>query len=187
MMMKGPLGFSCIIDSVPYPASFGHEPTGVVEKIGSEVTRFAVGDRVSGAGGGAFASHIISSEFAPLVKLPDNVSEYKCLAEPVMCCCNIVHAVEMKKEDGWLAVVGCGYMGQVCLSLLHAYGVKNIVAFDLHEERRKRALELGALMLLTRKILTCKNKLLNLPEEWALTVQSNCLKGCQAFSLRSLL
>ena len=144
MMMKGPLGFSCIIDSVPYPASFGHEPTGVVEKIGSEVTRFTVGDRVSGAGGGAFASHIISSEFAPLVKLPDNVSEYKCLAEPVMCCCNIVHAVEMKKEDGWLAVVGCGYMGQVCLSLLHAYGVKNIVAFDLHEERRKRALELGA-------------------------------------------
>ena len=68
--------------------------------------------------------------------MPDNVSEYKCLAEPVMCCCNIVHAVEMKKEDGWLAVVGCGYMGQVCLSLLHAYGVKNIVAFDLHEERR---------------------------------------------------
>jgi len=143
MVMKGPLGFSCIVPSVPYPAAFGHEPTGIVEKIGSEVTRFKVGDRVSGCGGGAFASHILTSEFAPLVKLPDNVSEYDCLAEPVMCCCNIVNAVK-PKEGGMLAVVGCGYMGQVCLSLLHAHGVENIAAFDPIPERRARALELGA-------------------------------------------
>ncbi len=143
MVMKGPLGFSCIIDSVPYPASFGHEPTGIVEKVGSEVTRFKPGDRVSGAGGGAFASHIISSEFAPLIKLPDNVSEYDCLAEPVMCCCNIVRAVT-PPEGGYLAVVGCGYMGQVCLSLLKAHNVKNVVAFDPLPQRRQRALELGA-------------------------------------------
>lgn len=143
MVMKGPLGFSCIIDSVPYPASFGHEPTGIVEKVGNEVTRFKPGDRVSGAGGGAFASHIISSEFAPLVKLPDSVSEYDCLAEPVMCCCNIVRAVT-PPENGYIAVVGCGYMGQVCLSLLKAHKVKNIVAFDPLPERRQRALELGA-------------------------------------------
>lgn len=143
MVMKGPFGFSCIIDSVPYPASFGHEPTGIVEKVGSEVTRFKPGDRVSGAGGGAFASHIISSEFAPLIKLPDNVSEYDCLAEPVMCCCNIVRAVT-PPEGGYLAVVGCGYMGQVCLSLLKAHNVKNVVAFDPLPQRRQRALELGA-------------------------------------------
>ncbi|MDE6957506.1 MAG: alcohol dehydrogenase catalytic domain-containing protein [Lachnospiraceae bacterium] len=145
MEMKGPLGFSRIVDYVPYPASFGHEPTGVVEKIGTEVTRFKVGDRVSGAGGGAFASHIVSSEYAPLVKLPESISEYDCLAEPVMCCCNIVQAVEKNmKEDGFIAVVGCGYMGQVCLSLLHAHGVKNIVAFDPRADRREKAMELGA-------------------------------------------
>lgn len=143
MVMKGPLGFSCIVDSVPYPAAFGHEPTGVVEKIGSEVTRFAVGDRVSGAGGGAFASHIVTSEFAPLIKLPENVSEFDCLAEPVMCCCNIVRAVT-PKEGGSIAVVGCGYMGQVCLSLLHAHGVENIAAFDPIPSRREKALGLGA-------------------------------------------
>lgn len=145
MQMKGPLGFPRIVDYVPYPASFGHEPTGVVEKVGSEVRRFKVGDRVSGAGGGAFASHIISSEFAPLIKLPESISEYDCLAEPVMCCCNIVRAVEKNmKEDGFIAVVGCGYMGQVCLSLLHAHGVKNIVVFDPCEKRREEALKLGA-------------------------------------------
>ncbi len=143
MVMKGKLGFPCIIDSVPYPASFGHEPTGIVERVGSEVSRFEPGDRVSGAGGGAFASHIISSEFAPLVKLPDNVSEFDCLAEPVMCCCNIVRAV-IPPKGGYIAVIGCGYMGQVCLSLLKARGVENIAVFDPIEERRQRALELGA-------------------------------------------
>lgn len=143
MVMKGPLGFSCIIDSVPYPASFGHEPTGIVEKTGSEVTRFKPGDRVSGAGGGAFASHIILSEFAPLIKLPESVSEFDCLAEPVMCCCNIVRAV-MPPKEGYIAIVGCGYMGQVCLSLLKAHNVKNIVVFDPLLERRQRALSLGA-------------------------------------------
>ena len=128
---------------MPYPAAFGHEPTGIVEKVGSEVTRFKVGDRVSGAGGGAFASHILTSEFAPLVKLPDNVSEYDCLAEPVMCCCNIVNAIK-PKAGGFLAVVGCGYMGQVCLSLLKAHGVENVVAIDPNAPRREKALELGA-------------------------------------------
>ena len=143
MVRSGPLGFPCIVPSVPYPAVFGHEPTGIVEKIGSEVTRFKVGDRVSGAGGGAFASHNITSEFAPLVKLPENVSEYDCLAEPVMCCCNIVRDIT-PKEGGTIAVVGCGYMGQVCLSLLHAHGVTNIAAFDPNLSRREKALELGA-------------------------------------------
>lgn len=143
MVMKGPLCFQCIIPSVPYPAAFGHEPTGIVEQVGSEVTRFAVGDRVSGAGGGAFASHILSSEFAPWQKLPENVSEFDCLAEPVMCCCNIVRSVE-PKGDQWIALIGCGYMGSVCLSLLHAHGVENIVVFDLLPERRQKALEMGA-------------------------------------------
>ena len=143
MLRNGPLGFPCIMDSVPYPAAFGHEPTGIVEAVGSAVTRFRPGDRVSGCGGGAFASHIITSEFAPLVKLPENVSELDCLAEPVMCCCNIVRAVNLP-EEGTVAVVGCGYMGQVCLSLLQAHGVKHIAVFDPHIERRERALALGA-------------------------------------------
>ncbi len=143
MLMKGPLGFPCIIDSVPYPASFGHEPTGIVERVGAEVTRFAPGDRVSGACGGAFASHVVVSEFAPFVKLPESLSELNVLAEPVMCCCNIARAV-MPPQDGYLAMVGCGYMGQVTMRLLHAKGVKHIVAFDLRPDRLEQAKACGA-------------------------------------------
>lgn len=143
MLLKGPLGFPCIIDSVPYPNVFGHEPTGVVERVGSDVTRFAPGDRVSGVCGGAFASHVIVSEFAPFVKLPDHVSDLNCLAEPVMCCCNIVRAAT-PPEGGALAVVGCGYMGLVTISLLHAYGVRNIAAFDILPDRLAKAKACGA-------------------------------------------
>ena len=143
MEMRGPLGFSRITDYVPYPAAFGHEPTGVVEKVGSEVTRFAVGDRVSGCGGGAFADYIINSEFAPLTKLPDSVSEFEVLAEPVMCCCNIVRATRKGKANR-IALVGAGYMGQVCLSLLKAYGVEVIAVFEPSAARREASLKLGA-------------------------------------------
>ncbi len=143
MVQKGPLGFPCIIDSVPYPAVFGHEPAGIVERTGSEVTRFAPGDRVSGACGGAFASHVVVSEFAPFVKVPDSVSLQSCLAEPVMCCCNIVHAAAMP-EGGFAAVVGCGYMGLVTISLLAAHGISNIAAFDIREDRLAKAAECGA-------------------------------------------
>lgn len=143
MQMKGPLGFPCIIDSVPYPASFGHEPTGVVERVGKDVTRFAPGERVSGVCGGAFASHAVVSEFAPFVKLPDGVSEQACLAEPVMCCCNIARAV-LPPEGGFLAVVGCGYMGLLTIRLLRARGIQNIAAFDVRADRLTMAKQAGA-------------------------------------------
>ena len=143
MCMKGPYGIPVITDTVPYPAEFGHEPTGVVLEVGSEVKRFKPGDRISGACGGAFASIVTVSEFAPFVVLPDNVSEYNILAEPVMCCCNIVNDVK-PEPDQWISVVGCGYMGLICISLLKGYGVENIVAIDKIADRREQAIALGA-------------------------------------------
>lgn len=143
MQREGPLGFPCIVDSVPYPAAFGHELTGIVESVGSAVTRFAPGDRVSGACGGAFASRVTVSEFAPFAKLPQNVSAQNCLAEPIMCCCNIVHAAR-PPEGGSIAVVGCGYMGLATISLLHAYGIAKVAAFDIVPGRLEMAKDCGA-------------------------------------------
>ncbi len=143
MQPKGPLGFPTITSSIPYPAAFGHEPTGIVECVGAEVTRFAPGDRVSGVCGGAFASHVTVSEFAPFAKLPDNISVKNCLAEPVMCGCGIARAAT-PPEGGSVAVVGCGYMGLLAISLLRARGVNNISAFNRNPRRFKLAKECGA-------------------------------------------
>ena len=143
MQPKGPLGFPTITKYIPYPAAFGHEPTGTVERVGSEVTRFAPGDRVSGACGGAFASHVTVSEFAPFAKLPDTVSNKNFLAEPVMCSCGIVRDATPPK-GGSTAVVGCGYMGLLAISLLCARGVENISAFNRSPYRLVLAKECGA-------------------------------------------
>ncbi len=143
MQPKGPLGFPVITSSIPYPAAFGHEPTGTVERVGSEVTRFAPGDRVSGACGGAFASYVTVSEFAPFAKLPDSVSAKNCLAEPMMCSLSIARAT-LPPEGGSVAVVGCGYMGLLAISLLRAYGAKNISAFNRSPGRLALAKECGA-------------------------------------------
>ncbi len=140
---RGPLGFPAISSEIPYPAAFGHEPTGIVESVGSQVTRFAPGDRISGACGGAFASHVTISEFAPFAKLPGSVPVKNCLAEPVMCSLAIARAA-MPPVGGSTAVVGCGYMGLLAISLLHARGAANIAAFNRSTERLALARKCGA-------------------------------------------
>ncbi len=60
---------------LPLPSRLGVEAAGVVEAVGSEVTRVAPGDRVAYAGGlGAYAEASVMPE-GRLVKLPNGISE----------------------------------------------------------------------------------------------------------------
>src|ERR1039458_2920423 len=55
-------------------AIFGHETVGVVAQVGSLVEGFAVGDRVSGLGGGGYREHIVM-EPAKTLHVPGNVKD----------------------------------------------------------------------------------------------------------------
>ena len=44
----------------------------------------------------------------------------------------------------WVAVIGCGGLGLVCVSVLRAQGVKNIIACDIEPARLEAAKNLGA-------------------------------------------
>ncbi|KQQ53651.1 quinone oxidoreductase [Pseudomonas sp. Leaf127] len=59
----------------PLPSGMGNEGAGVVEAVGSDVTRFQVGDRVAYGTGplGAYSNYHVLPE-AHLVKLPDAIS-----------------------------------------------------------------------------------------------------------------
>lgn len=59
----------------PLPSGLGNEGAGVVESVGTEVTRFQVGDRVAYGTGplGAYSDYHVLPE-ANLVKLPDAIS-----------------------------------------------------------------------------------------------------------------
>ena len=61
----------------PKQSILGTEVAGVVTAVGSNVTKFAVGDRVFGAHANKFGTHaeyVCMKETAPLAKMPDNMS-----------------------------------------------------------------------------------------------------------------
>ncbi len=83
---------------------FGHEPMGVVEKVGKDVTGFKPGDRVTGLGLEAFAEYLL---FTPdkLVHVPDNVKDEDATAEPLSCLISAASKVPLALPGDTAAVV----------------------------------------------------------------------------------
>ncbi|MRE73106.1 2,3-butanediol dehydrogenase [Mammaliicoccus sciuri] len=149
------------------PVTLGHEFAGVVEDIGSKVTKFNKGDRVVvnptvsnhekeenidlydgysfiGLGSdGGFAEFTNVPE-ENVYKLPNNVSDKEgALVEPTAV------AVQAIKEGNVLfgdtvAIFGAGPIGLLTTIAAKAAGASKIFVFDLSEERLKKAKEIGA-------------------------------------------
>jgi len=120
---------------------FGHEPVGVVEAVGDQVTRCKVGDRVSGAFSGA-AEYALTTEEKVFV-IPDNVSDTDAILEPLSCLISAVSKVRISFVGEKIAVVGCGYMGCGAISLLKMRGAY-VVAVDIRRECLEDAKRYGA-------------------------------------------
>ena len=126
------------------PTKLGHEPVGTVVETGREVTRFAVGDRVSGNYPQAFTTYRVVPDDTVLVKLPELRTDHRlCIAEPMGCVTNILHYMAQDKMDS-VGVIGCGYMNLMVLSALRAQGVRDLVAVDLRDSRLELARRFGA-------------------------------------------
>lgn len=67
----------------PGEPRMGVDFAGVVEAIGSGVTRFKVGDRVFGARAGALAEYVTLRETSAIARMPDNASFADAAAVPV--------------------------------------------------------------------------------------------------------
>jgi len=146
------------------PTVLGHEVSGVVTEVGSDVKGFKPGDRITvdvfihcgrcyqcrsghtnlcvereiyGKRRGAFAEYAVLPERV-ICRLPDKLSmEEGALLENLGVA---VHAVELEQHDpGDLAVViGAGPIGIMAAQTLVAYGV-NVVVTDMVESRLKIA------------------------------------------------
>jgi NADPH:quinone reductase-like Zn-dependent oxidoreductase len=66
----------------PKAARLGVDMAGVVEEVGSDITQFQAGDEVFGAGNGAFAEYVCTSEKALALK-PANVTFEQAAAVPI--------------------------------------------------------------------------------------------------------
>lgn len=152
------------------PLTIGHEFSGRVVKVGSEVSRVKIDDIVSSethvvCGKCDFCrreqSHIckdtkiigvdIDGAFAEYIKMPeDNLfvdksevnPKYLSVLEPLG---NAVHTVlHFSPVLKTVAVIGCGPIGLMAVDVLKAVGAKKIIAIETNETRINLAHELGA-------------------------------------------
>lgn len=152
------------------PLVLGHEFAGTVDAVGEGSTRFRVGDRVAAdpnphcgrcewclrgaynlceewaAYGftlpGALAEYLCVAEDL-VVELPEGLSAAAgALIEPLSCA---IHAFTYSDvaRDSRMVIFGGGMMGLTCLALALELG-HEVTVVELHEERRRKAVEMGA-------------------------------------------
>ena len=160
------------------PFTLGHEPFGVVEAVGPKAKGAKVGQKrivypwigcgkcaicksgqdnycVSGSRflgvnrNGAYASHVLVPHPKYLV---DSSGVEDGFAATLACSGLTTYSAAAKLPElgpkDWVAVIGCGGLGLVCVSVLRAKGVKNIIACDVDESKLAAARKLGAKLTL---------------------------------------
>ncbi|MCG5102188.1 zinc-binding dehydrogenase [Oceanobacillus alkalisoli] len=152
----------------------GHEFSGTVEEVGKNVTAYKKGDRVvvnpvvtSGnhsdlvdryyefyfAGlhtDGSFAEYFVANE-NNVVAIPDRLSLDKAaLVKPLSVSAQAVKEAGVKHGDT-IAVFGAGPIGLFVIGAAKAAGAKEILAFDLSDERLEKATQVGATEVLNTK------------------------------------
>ena len=171
------------------PFTLGHEPFGVVEAIGSKAKGVKIGQKrivypwigcgkcaicksgqdnycVSGSQflgvnrPGAYASHVLVPHPRYLV---DSAGVDDAFASTLACSGLTTYSATAKLPElgpkDWVAVLGCGGLGRVCISVLRAQGVKNIVACDIDPAKLDAAKKLGAKLTLDTRAPDATQKL----------------------------
>ena len=142
------------------PTILGHEFSGVIAEVGSEVTNYKVGDRVCidpncycgacehmiGYGttvNGGFAEYCAVNE-RQVYKLGDNTSfEQGAMTEPVSCCLHGMDMCEIRPGHQ-VVVIGGGMIGLLMLQLSRLAGAAKVALLEPVESKREVGKKLGA-------------------------------------------
>jgi len=125
----------------PFEVDIGHEGSGIVEQVGANVEGLVPGDAVTALCGN-YAEFFVAPPTS-LVKLPPAVAPVRALGEPLACCVHAAWRFGIRLGDR-VAILGCGFMGLVCLQLARLMGAAHVAAFDLLSWRLDVARSLGA-------------------------------------------
>ncbi len=133
---------------VPYklPAVAGNEFVGIVEQVGTEVSKYNVNDRVFARLPlekiGAFAEFVSADEDA-LAKVPDYLSDIEAAAVPLTAL-TIMQALDIMKAESEKTIFisgGTGSVGAMAIPIAIAKGLKVIT--NGSADNKERVLELG--------------------------------------------
>lgn len=121
--------------------ALGHEGTGEVAALSEGVDGLAVGQRVTTLGGPYAEYYIAPAGVA--TRVPGDVDATLALGEPLACCVHASTRFGIRPGDR-VALIGCGFMGTICMHLARMQGAAEIVAFEPVTWRRENALAWGA-------------------------------------------
>ncbi|HKJ56326.1 MAG TPA: zinc-binding dehydrogenase [Nitriliruptoraceae bacterium] len=128
-------------ESAVRPLVVGHEATGIVTGVGNGVRDVRVGDRVATLATQALAERV-AVDADLLAPVAAHVPDTAALGEPIACCVHALARISIRPDDT-VAVVGCGFMGLVCVALARLAGAR-VTAIEPIESRRGAALDMGA-------------------------------------------
>lgn len=161
-----------------YPIILGHEFSGVVEEIGSGVSKLKVGDNVSciplipnmddenskkgyyaqskgysfigSRVQGGLAEYVVMSEMNAF-KLADGITlEQGAFFEPLTVGLHALNIMNYKKSK-YVAITGVGTIGLCLLQCVVAFGAEKICVFDIDNTRLEIAKTLGATLVVNTK------------------------------------
>jgi threonine 3-dehydrogenase len=156
--------------TIPVPMAVGHEYSGVIVEVGSEVHGFKVGDRVSGEGHitcgycrncragrrhlcrntvgvgvnrpGSFAEYLVIPAFNAF-KLPDSISdEVAAILDPLGNATHTALAFNLVGED--VLITGAGPIGIMAAAIARFVGARHVVVTDVNDYRLELARRMGA-------------------------------------------
>jgi threonine 3-dehydrogenase len=160
--------------TIPVPLAIGHEFSGEIVEIGSEVRGFSIGDRVSAEGhvtcgvcrncragrrhlcidtlgigvnrAGAFADYISVPAFN-VFKLPDVISDdMASILDPLGNATHTALSFDLVGED--VLITGAGPIGIMAVAIARYAGARHIVITDINDYRLELARKMGATVAL---------------------------------------
>ena len=160
--------------TIPVPMAVGHEYCGEVVEVGSEVSGFKAGDRVSGEGHitcghcrncragrrhlcrntvgvgvnrpGAFAEYVVIPAFNAF-KLPAAIDdEIAAILDPLGNAVHTALSFDVVGED--VLITGAGPIGIMAVAIVRFIGARNVVITDVNDYRLDLARKMGATLAL---------------------------------------
>lgn len=154
-----------------YPIILGHEFSGIIERVGEDVTTLQVGDKVAGAPllpckqcndchngdfalckqysfvgsrqSGSFSEYVVVPE-ENAIKFDHSISyEQGAFFEPMTIALHGIKRVDFKRGSS-VAIIGAGNIGLFTTQWARILGAKEIVVFDIDDDRLDLLKQYGA-------------------------------------------
>lgn len=136
-----------------YPLTLGREGAGEIVKVGSKVTKFAVGDQVSYINPNAYAQYTAIGEDAKLIKNPkgvDNKLGAASILQGLTALTFVKEAYEVKKGDYILVHAAAGGTGSIIVQLAASFGA-HVIGTVSTPEKAQIAKDNGAEYIINYK------------------------------------